>query len=196
VSTRIIIALTILVSACTDELASDDSARPAQHCIATGSVQLTPDDPGTPPEPPRCFDTLAESMAVATNGAVQLSDDASFEDARSALAKAESSFALGTRVLAFEFVAPRWDQFWGTWIVTSSLPCSDTWAINVWTMAVGFNDTVSSAYIAPGCANAYHYERANMQGAWTLCRELSYDCYYNLSYLDDHVSSISFTNYF
>jgi hypothetical protein len=146
----------------------------------------------------RCYDTLARSLAAATDGAVEVSDDATSEEIQAALAKVDYSGALPPpQVIAIEYVAPRFDAFWGTWTVTSRTRCADTWAINFWNLSEhGFNDRISSALILPGCANAYHYEHANMVGAWTLCRENSFDCYANMVYLDDRISSISFTNFF
>jgi hypothetical protein len=182
-----------LVVACTDELAPTNEPK---HCVATGSVKLSPDDPGTT-ETARCYDTLSESVAAATGGLVEVADDATADDIERALAKLDRAGAVGPNILAIEYVAPRFDSFWGTWIASSFATCNTAWSIHFWNLSEhNFNDRISSAKIFAGCANAYHYEHAAMVGAWTLCRELSFDCYYNMQYMDDRTSSIAFSNNF
>ena len=76
-----------------------------------------------------------------------------------------------------------------------------------------WNNSISSARTLDGCANAYHYELANFRGSFKNCRQIaiagqrardltpcartrerSFDCCSDLGLLDDHTSSIVFSN--
>jgi hypothetical protein len=168
-----------------------------RHCAVEAAVRTTPDGPLTTPGPTRCFDTLAESVAVASSGALRLAPDTTLDQ----LAQMDvNAGAWATYLISIEYVAPRWDSYWGSYVVYSATSCSDTWSIHVWDLREqGMNDKISSSHNF-GCTHGYHYENASFSGALIDCYNASINghdpCYYNLGLLDDRSSSLTFTNYF
>lgn len=143
-----------------------------------------------------CFDTFSEAIYSATGGALKLPADAT--PASIAQLSASERALAGTYLIAIEYVAPRWDAFWGSRNFTSSVTCDQGYTLSQSNLTpIGWHDRISSAYTLPGCAHAYHYDNANFGGGVIDCHPAvnGHDpCYYNLGALDDRTSSIRWTN--
>jgi hypothetical protein len=143
-----------------------------------------------------CFDTFAESIYSATKGALKLPADAT-PASLAKLSDGERALA-GTFLISVEYIAPRWDGFWGSRNFTSTVNCDMGYRLSFADLAsIGWGDRISSVYTSPGCAHGYHYDYANFGGAVLDCTPAvnGHDpCYYNLGALDDRSSSIRWTN--
>jgi hypothetical protein len=192
---------------CLDETANDsmDTLAPAlartpqRHC----NIAVTALRDGKPvagaPAAEECFDSFSDAMFAATRGALRLAPDATPETFHQL--SADKIAAAATYLLSIEYVAPRWDAFWGTRNFTSSIGSCDTSGLSFSyddLRTTGFNDVISSVFTQPGCAHGFHYEHANGGGARLDCYPASPGigdpCYYGLGALDDRSSSIRWTN--
>jgi hypothetical protein len=160
---------------CTAQAGAEPIEKGKGAVIAEGSVQ--------------CFDTFAEAISSATKGAVKLDASVTPETIDLEAASKETGFA--TYLISIQYVAPRWDPFWGSLTVSTSASCA-THNISYSTMPWGWDNVISSSRTYPDCQHSYHYDYANFGGAVLDCF-LGDNCYYNLGALDDRTSSLRWT---
>jgi hypothetical protein len=192
-----------LVSAADEEGAASETSselalRSKRHCNVVATATRV-GEPVRREENPQveCFDTFSEAIFAATKEKLKLAPDVTPENIRE-IPEADQA-VLATYLTSIEYVAPRWDAFWGTWNFINEDNCDNGTVIEFHNMQnIGMNDKVSSAWTAPGCAHAYHYEHPFYGGAVLDCPSTPVGvrgpCYYGLGAMNDHTSSIYWTN--
>ena len=198
---------TLALAGCLDEGATEDTNAQASSVLRKPqfcNVVATATPAGKPVLPaeisaPTCFDSFSDSIYAATQGKVRLPPDAT--PASLDALPTEQRTAAATYVIAVEYIAPRWDAFWGSWTYTTTVgSCDMGWQFSVSNFAgSSFQDSISSTRTYEGCAHGYHYDNANFGGARLDCgppsRNAGHDpCYYDLGALTDRTSSAIWTN--
>ncbi len=161
-----------------------------RHCVseavAVAAGKPLPADFKAPA--PTCFDSLSDSVAFATKGKVRLSAD----PVLAARQYGELETLAFDGRIATEYVAPNFDAFWGSWIITSSADCGPNGQNQVvGSMPSGWNDVISSARImnSSACNFAHHYEHSYFGGLDRICGR---SCA-SMGLMSDHTSSILWT---
>lgn len=149
-----------------DSAAKDQPKR--EHCV----VHLEPATAGRPSPMKQgpCFATLAESIAAATNGRVQLPATATAAQVDQSLRDLSTSGDVGTAteyVLSIEF----WDAYFAgqTYTFTASAPCSPTVFYSLDNFNFSWNDRISSSQGYSNCNKVRHWEHSPRAGATIDC---------------------------
>ena len=137
---------------------------PGTHCVST----TLPTGADEELEPPICFGTFAESIAYATDGLVQLPDDATTVTQEQLDSGYDQVSSDGIGIQAIVIGISYWDSghSGSSWAHTASSGCDDDSGYE-WYISGGFagwNDEISSAQGFSGCQGVY-FEHANFVGA-------------------------------
>lgn len=139
------------------------------HCI----IHLEPAQHG--PEsratPGACFETLAESVTVATGNRVKLPKHATFEEIDQALQASDTTSAAdagtaATYVLSIEYTSTY--QNGSSRSFTGDHPCTVV-GYGLESVSSGWNDIISSSHGYSGCNTVIHYEHIDYRGATRTC---------------------------
>lgn len=129
-----------------------------------------------------CFDSLADSIAWATDGDVRLPADIGAATVTDEMVGPASH----TAVISIDYEDPKWDAnaFGPTYTWTGGQNgCNDGSTYAVSSMPSGWDNQVSSARSYTGCAQNRHYENTSYGGASQNC-----SCY-TMDAMNDKTSS-------
>lgn len=176
---RVVVVAVLLCGCALDDapeegLVGDAVAR--EHCVV-GAVPVGDDGDAAAPGEPRCFTSLAESLAFAAA-----------EVARN-LSPAVPPPPAGY-VLEILYDGPLWSG--PSLVVTAGAACSPYLA---WQLPAlpdpTWDERVSSVYRTPMCNHAWHHEHVGFAGAVLDCG--TQDCYRDMGAMNDRTSSIRWT---
>lgn len=140
----------------TDQPADLGTAPNKGHCV----VLIEPIKPGqeeSVTSAPVCFDSFADAIYAATEGAVRLDPTIRpNEITQEMLSLSQRSTVVGIDWKDKNF---RGDSY--VWATYHTPGCSDGSSYGVSSMPSGWNDVVSSAKSYAGCNHYYHYEHTN-----------------------------------
>lgn len=161
--------------------ASQSEVEQGQHCV----LYLEPVQEGEKSSKVTdmgCYDTLEESLSVATDGAAQVDATTSPEELTDEMVNSARASSV---VIGIEYTDPNFSG--NSLVMTAPQKCSGGGTYTLSSMDPGWDDVISSAKVMGGCTRATHYEDTNFQG-------YQFPCISNCSsmgpYMDNKTSSI------
>ncbi len=168
--TRVAVCLALLVGAVSTSATFGPAAQDSGFVVAWAHEVGTSED-----EPIRTqrFDTLQEAAVVATGGRVALGDQATIDDFVAALDALDlsdaSTLAASATTIGIDYSQAGYSGSFRIWSVPNSVGCSTGLTYYANTMPPGWDDRVSSAVAAGGCASFTHYSGTYQTGMNITC---------------------------